>query len=95
MLYRGPKVELTVAEHAIIHRQQRSRAAVALARRSARQYAKIVLRSLSNGYNAKFEDIAGGLPGIARTMATYQVYGPLQEFAARVCVRLVKEGLAK
>jgi len=95
MLYRGPKVELTVAEHATIHRQQRSRAAVALARRSARQYAKNLLRGLESAPGAKFEDIAGGLPGITRTMATYQVYGPLQEFAARVCVRLVREGLTK
>ena len=82
------------AERATKYRQRRCQAATAHARWAARKYAKNVLRSLETAANAKFEDF-GGVPGITRTMATYQVYGPLQEFAARVCVRLVKEGLVK
>ncbi len=54
----------------------------------------MVRMQLAN-FGANALDIAGGETGIAKAMATYQVFEPLQQFAARQCVRLIREKLAK
>jgi hypothetical protein len=75
------------------HRKERVRSAISHAKWAARQYAKNLVRQQETifGYDAIVG--AGGAVGIAKYMATYQVFEPLREYAARVCVRLVQEKL--
>lgn len=79
-------------ERTTMYRARRVRAATAYAKWAARKYAQNILKQLESAYGSKFEDF-GGEQGIAKTMATYQVFEPLRAYAARVCIRLVKEKL--
>jgi hypothetical protein len=88
-------VDLTPYEIAALHRKEKVQAALAYARKAARLYAKNLVRQQETIYGYNAIDGAGGEQGITKMMATYQVFEPLREYAARVCVRLVRERLTK
>jgi len=88
-------VDLSPELRAATYRQKRVNAATSHARWAAKAYSRVLVRQQEtiHGYNAV--EGAGGELGIAKTMATYNVYEPLRVFAARVCMRLVRERLAR
>jgi hypothetical protein len=95
MQYTAPvNVDLSNLERSAIYRQKRIRACTAHANWAARKYARNIVTQLKSSYNAKLDDFGGEI-GIARTMATYKVFEPLRSYAARVCMRLVRERLIK
>jgi len=71
------------------------KAAISHAKWAARLYAKTLIRQQEtiDGYDAIIG--AGGEIGIAKQMATYQVFEPIRQYAARVCVRLVRERMVR
>ena len=94
--YESPlDVDLTPEVRAATYRQRRVKDATSHAKWAARQYAKNLIRQQETifGYDAVIG--AGGEVGIARQMATYQVYSPLRQYAAKICVRLVRERLVR
>jgi len=96
MQYNAPlNVDLSPEVRAVTYRQRRVKAATNHAKWAARQYANVMVRMQLANFGANALDIAGGETGIAKAMATYQVFEPLQQFAARQCVRLIREKLAK
>jgi hypothetical protein len=97
MQYQAPlDVDLSPEVRANTYRQQRVKDATNWAKRAARLYAKVLIRRQETDFNCKdvIED-AGGEQGIAKSMATYTVFEPLRQYAARVCVRLVRERLIR
>ncbi len=94
--YQAPlDVDLSPEVRAATFRQRRVKAATSHAKWAARLYAKTLIRQQEtiDGYDAVIG--AGGEIGIAKQMATYQVYESLRQYAARVCVRLVRERLVR
>ena len=88
-------VDLSPEVRADTFRQRRVKAAVSHAKWAARSCAKNLIRRQETNFGVDAVSDAGGVIGIAKQMATYQVYGPLREYAARVCVRLVQEKLVR
>lgn len=96
MQYTAPlDVDLSPEVRADTYRQRRVRAAVSHAKWAARSYAKNLIRRQETNFGVDAVSDAGGAVGIAKQMATYQVHGPLREYAARVCIRLVQEKLVR
>jgi len=96
MQYMAPlDVDLSPEVRADTYRQKRVSLAISHAKWAARQYAKCLIRRQETNFGVDAVSDAGGAVGIAKQMATYQVFGPLREYAARVCVRLVQEKLVR
>ncbi len=96
MQYVAPlDVDLSPEVRANTYRQQRVKDATNWAKRAARLYAKSLIRKQETQFGCDAIEEAGGEVGIAKQMATYQVYEPLRQYAARVCVRLVRERLVR
>lgn len=97
MQYVAPlDVDLSPELRAETYKQQRVKDATNWAKKAAKLYATVLVRRQESDFNCK--DVVGdvgGEVGIAKFMATYQVYAPLRQYAARVCVRLVRERLVR
>lgn len=96
MQYTSPlDVDLAPEIRSKTFRQKRVNAATSHAKWAAKRYAATLIRQQETifGYDAIVG--AGGEVGISRQMATYQVYEPLRQYAARVCIRLVQEKMVR
>lgn len=96
MQYTSPlDVDLAPDVRSRTFRQKRVNAATAHAKWAAKRYAGVLIRQQETvfGYDAIVG--AGGEVGIAKQMATYQVFEALRVYAARVCIRLVREKLVR
>ena len=96
MQYEAPlDVDLSPEMRADTYRQARVKAATNWAKKAARLYSKVLIRKQETQFGVDAIEEAGGELGIAKQMATYTVYEPLRKYAARVCVRLVRERLVR
>ncbi len=94
--YEAPlNVDLSPEVRAKTFRQRRVNAATSHAKWAARLCAKNLIRQQETIFGIDAVDNAGGEVGIAKSMATYQVYPALQRYAAKIVVRLVKERLVR
>lgn len=96
MQYQAPlNVDLAPEVRAKTYRQRRVSAATSHAKWAAKKYATMLIRRQENNFALDAIENVGGEAGIAKTMATYAVHEPLRLFAARHCVRLVREKVVR
>jgi len=88
-------VDLSPEVRAKTFRQRRVNAATSYAKWAAKQCAKNLIQQQETIFGLDAIANAGGEVGIAKSMATYQVYSPLRTYAAKIVVRLVKERLVR
>lgn len=90
--YEAPvSLSLLPAEREEVYVKRRVNEAVRLAKKTAKQYAGVVMNQCEAQYGLKACDVTGSESEIAQTMRVYGVNKVLCEYAARLVVRYLNE----